>query len=172
MPLISFLCITALPSAFNITLSCFRSGESGRPGLGLSLRGKLLSLSSLNMVLVVGFWSYGLKKLTGWGSLLLLLVCWDFFVCLFWFLVIFFLSHPVLIGKDSDAGRDWGQEEKGTTEDEMGGWHHWLDGREFEWTPGVGNGQGGLVCCDSWGRKESDMTEWLNWIELMRHARS
>ena len=71
-----------------------------------------------------------------------------------------------LIGKDSDAGRDWGQEEKGTTEDEMAGWHHQLDGREFEWTPGVGNGQGGLACCNSWGCKESDMTERLNWIEL------
>ena len=69
-----------------------------------------------------------------------------------------------LIGKDSDAGRDWGQEEKGTTEDEMAGWHHWLDGRESEWTPGVGNG--GLACCDSWGRKESDTTERLNWTEL------
>ena len=67
-----------------------------------------------------------------------------------------------LIGKDSDAGRDWGQEEKGTTEDEMAGWHHWLYGREFEWTPGVGDGQGGLGCCNSWGRKESDMTELLN----------
>ena len=55
------------------------------------------------------------------------------------------------IGKDSDAGRDWGQEEKGTTEDEMAGWHHWLDGRESEWTPGVGDGQGSLACCDSWG---------------------
>ena len=70
-----------------------------------------------------------------------------------------------LIGKDSDAGRDWGQEEKGTTEDEMAGWHHWFDGRESEWTPGVGDGQGGLACCDSWGRKESDTTEWLT--ELM-----
>ena len=68
-----------------------------------------------------------------------------------------------LIGKDSDAGRDWGQEEKGTTEDEMAGWNHWLDGREFEWTPGVGNGQGGLAYCDSWGHKESDTTERLNW---------
>ena len=71
-----------------------------------------------------------------------------------------------LTGKDSDAGRDWGQEEKGTTEDEMVGWHHWLDGCEFEWTLGVGDGQGGLACCDSWGRKESDTTEWLNWTEL------
>ena len=71
-----------------------------------------------------------------------------------------------LIGKDCDAGRDWGQEEKGTTEDEMAGWHHWLDGRESDWTPGVGDGQGGLACCDSWGRKESDTTERLNWTEL------
>ena len=71
-----------------------------------------------------------------------------------------------LTGKDSDAGRDWGQEEKGTTEDEMAGWHHQLDGHEFEWTPGVGDGQGGLVCCDSWGCKESDTTERLNWTEL------
>ena len=71
-----------------------------------------------------------------------------------------------LIGKDSDAGRDWGQEEKVMTEDEMAGWHHWLEWRESEWTPGVGDGQGGLVCCDSWGCKESDMTERLNWTEL------
>ena len=71
-----------------------------------------------------------------------------------------------LIGKDSDAGRDWGQEEKGTTEDEMAVWHHRLDGHEFEWTLGLGDGQGGLVCCDSWGHKESDKTERLNWTEL------
>ena len=71
-----------------------------------------------------------------------------------------------LIGKDSDTGRDWGQEEKVTTEDEMVGWHHRLYGCEFEWTPGVGDGQGGLACCDSWGCKESDMTESLNWTEL------
>ena len=69
-----------------------------------------------------------------------------------------------LIWKDPDAGKDWGQEEKGTTEDEMSGCHHWLDGCEFEWTPGVGDGQGGLACCNSWGRKESDMTEQLNWL--------
>ena len=71
-----------------------------------------------------------------------------------------------LTGKDSDAGRDWVQEEKGTTEDEMAGWHHWLDGHESEWTPGV-DGQGGLVCCDSWGCKESDTTERLNWTESL-----
>ena len=69
-------------------------------------------------------------------------------------------------GKDSDAGKDWGQEEKGTTQDEMAGWHHGLDGRESEWTLGDGDGQGGLACCDSWGHKESEMTEWLNWNEL------
>ena len=71
-----------------------------------------------------------------------------------------------LTGKDSDAGRDWGQEEKRTTEDEMAGWHHWLDGRESEWTPGVGDGQGVLVRCNSWDHKELDTTEWLNWTEL------
>ena len=63
-------------------------------------------------------------------------------------------------------GKDWRQEEKGMAEDEMAGWYHWLDGRESEWTPGIGDGQGGLACCGSWGRKESDMTEWLNWTEL------
>ena len=76
-----------------------------------------------------------------------------------------------LIGKDPDAGRDWGQEEKGTTEDEMAGCHHRLNGHEFEWTPGVGDGQGGLVCCDSWGRKELDTTEWLNWLSNYLTAR-
>ena len=70
-----------------------------------------------------------------------------------------------LIWKGADAGKDWGQEEKGTTEDEMVGWHHWFNGHGFGWTPGVGDGQGGLACCVSWGRKESDTTEWLNWTE-------
>ena len=70
------------------------------------------------------------------------------------------------IGKNPWAGRDWGQEEKGTTEDEMAGWYHRLNGRESEWTPGVSDGQGGLECCDSWGHKESDTTEQLNWIVL------
>ena len=68
-----------------------------------------------------------------------------------------------LIGKDSDAGRDWGQEKKGMTEDEMAGWHHQLDAREFEWTRGVGDRQGGQACCNPWGHKELDTTEWLNW---------
>ena len=75
-------------------------------------------------------------------------------------------ANSWLIGKDADAGRVWGQEEKGTTEDEMAGWHHWLDRRESEWTPGVGDGQGGLACCSSWGCKESDTTEPLNWTEI------
>ena len=70
-----------------------------------------------------------------------------------------------LIGKDPDAGRDWRQEEKGTTEDEMAGWYHRLDAHEFGWTLGVGDRQGGLACCDSQGRKESDTTKWLNWTE-------
>ena len=74
-----------------------------------------------------------------------------------------------LIGKDSDAGRDWGQE-KGMTEDEMAGWHHPLDGRESEWTPGIGDGQGGLACCNWWGHKESDTTEQLNWTELTENV--
>ena len=65
----------------------------------------------------------------------------------------------------TNVRRDWGQEEKGTTENEMAGWHHQLDGHEFEWTLGVGDGQGGLACCDSWGHKESDTTERLNWTE-------
>ena len=74
------------------------------------------------------------------------------------------------IGKDLDAGKDWGQEEKGMREDEMAGWLHWLDGHESEWTPGDSDGQGGLACCDSWGCKELDITEWLNnsnnlWLE-------
>ena len=71
-----------------------------------------------------------------------------------------------LVWKDSDAGKDWGQEEKGMTEDGMAGWHYQLDAHEFVWTPGVGDGQGGLACCDSWGRKEPDTTERLNWTEL------
>ena len=72
-----------------------------------------------------------------------------------------------LIGKDPDAGRDWEQEEKGMTEDEIAGWHHWLDGQEFERTLGVDGGQGGLTCCVSWGCKELETTEWLNWTELI-----
>ena len=73
--------------------------------------------------------------------------------------------------KDSEAGRDWGQEEKGTTEDEMAGWYHGLDGHESEWTPGDGDGQGGLSGCNSWGRKESNTTEWLNWTESLLRPR-
>ena len=69
-----------------------------------------------------------------------------------------------LIWKDPDAGRNWGQEEKGTIENEMVGWHHQLNGHEFGYILGVGDGQGGLVCCIPWGCKESDTTEWLNWL--------
>ena len=70
-----------------------------------------------------------------------------------------------LIGKDPDAGKDWRQEEKGTTEDEMIEWYHWLNGHEFAQALGVGDGQGRLVCCSPWGCKESDMTERLNWTD-------
>ena len=71
-----------------------------------------------------------------------------------------------LIGKDPDAGKDWRWEEKGTTEVEMVGRHHWLDEHEFEQAQGVGEGQGGLACCSPWGLKESDVTERLTWTEL------
>ena len=71
-----------------------------------------------------------------------------------------------LIGKDPDAGKDWRQEEKGMTEDEIIGWHHWLDGREFEQAPRFGDGQGSLACCSPWVHNKSDMTEQLNWTEL------
>ena len=75
-------------------------------------------------------------------------------------------AKHLLTGKDSDAGKDWGQEEKGITEDEISGWHHRLDRREFEWTPGVSVGQGGLVCCNSWGhRVRHDWATELNWTE-------
>ena len=68
--------------------------------------------------------------------------------------------------KSPDAGHDWRQKEKGTTEDEMAGWHHWVDGHEFEQAPGAGDGQEALVCYSPWGCKELDMTESLNWTEL------
>ena len=71
-----------------------------------------------------------------------------------------------LIGKDPDAGKYWGQEEKGTTEEEMVRWHHQLNGHRFGWSPRVGDRQRGLVCCGSWCHKESDMTDRLNWLPL------
>ena len=76
----------------------------------------------------------------------------------------------LLIGKDSDAGKNWRQEEKGMTEDEMVGWHHQLDGHKFEQAPGVGNGQGSLTCCSPQSLKELDATEWLNWISSIRQG--
>ena len=72
-----------------------------------------------------------------------------------------------LIGKDTDAWKDWGQEEKGTAEDEVVGWHLRLNGHEFGWTLWVGDGRGGLEWCSSWGHKELDLTEWMDWTELM-----
>ena len=73
--------------------------------------------------------------------------------------------------KDLDTGKDWRWEEKGTTEDEMVGWHHRLNGHEFEWTPGVGDGQGSLVCCSPWGRKQWGTTERLNQTKLNSKVR-
>ena len=73
-----------------------------------------------------------------------------------------------LIGKDPDAGKDWRHKEKGKTEDEMVGWHHWLNGHEFEQALGVGDRQGSLACCSPWGCKELDMTEQLNWTDGRR----
>ena len=75
------------------------------------------------------------------------------------------------IGKDPNSGKDWRQEEKGTTEDEMVGWHHRFDAHEFEQTPGVRDGQGSLACCNPWGHKESDMTEQLNWTDTKLQSR-
>ena len=75
-----------------------------------------------------------------------------------------------LTGKNPDAGKDWRQEEKGTTENEMVGWHHWLSGHEFELAPEVGDGQGSLVCCSPGCHKELDTTEWLNWTELTENS--
>ena len=72
------------------------------------------------------------------------------------------MQRAALLEKDPDAGKDWRQEEKGMTEDEMIGWHHWLDGHEFEQAPEVGDGQGGLACCSPWGCKKLDMTEQMN----------
>ena len=72
-----------------------------------------------------------------------------------------------LIWEDPDSGKDWRQEEKGMTEDEMVRWPHWLDGHEFEQALGIGDGQGSLACCSSWGRKELDTTEWLNWTDKL-----
>ena len=71
-----------------------------------------------------------------------------------------------LVGKDPNPGKDWRREEKGVTEDEMVGWHHWHNGHEFEQAPGVGDGQGSLACYSPWGRKKLDTTEWLNWTEF------
>ena len=76
-----------------------------------------------------------------------------------------------LIWKDPDAGRDWEQEKKGMTEDEMEGGHHRLNAHGFGWTPGVGDGQGALACCDPWECKESDMTELLNWTEQKKNIK-
>ena len=125
--------------------------------------------------------NWGLGKLNGW---------WNSSSFFFFWLALFYWSiigrtdveaeTPILwppdakswlIWKDPVAGKDWGQEEKGTTEDEMVGWHHWLNGHGFGWTLGVDDGQGGLACCGSWDLKELDTTEWLNWTETNKGKR-
>ena len=78
------------------------------------------------------------------------------------------MNEYQLICKDPEAEKDWRQKEKGMTEDKIARWHHQLNGHGFGWTPGIGDGQGGLACCGSWGHKESDMTAWLNWKLLGR----
>ena len=83
-----------------------------------------------------------------------------------------YFGHLMQRAEDPDAGKDWGQEEKGVTEDKVVGWHQQLNGHGLGWTPGVGDGQGGLACCSSWGRKELDMTEWLNWTETRVRRKS
>ena len=96
-----------------------------------------------------------------WGSTSQISPLWSYFLS----------SYALLFGKDSDAERDWGQEEKGTTEDEMAGWHHWLNGRESEWTPGVGDGQGGLALqFMGLQRVGHDWATELNWTELMLYS--
>ena len=107
-------------------------------------------------------WGREQGTLGGWNELTCLLMA-----CVQGYGSLFHVSSMtgLIIIINLTAESAWGQEEKGTTEDEMAGWNHWLNGHESEWTPGVGDGQGGLACCDSWGRKESDTTERLNWTE-------
>ena len=101
---------------------------------------------------------------------ILLIFCLWSYETIFYTLIIYVLwpldVKSRLIGKDPYTGKGWGQEEKGTTEDKMAGWHHQLNGHGFGWTLGVGDGQGGLACCGSCGCKELGTTEWLNWTEL------
>ena len=135
---------------------CWALSQLFHSPLSPSSRGALI-----NGILSFSFW---LTSLCIIGSRFIHLIRTDSNAFLFYSWVIFH-AKSWLIRKGSDAWRDWGQEEKGTTEDEMAGWHHRLNGHEFEWTPGVGDGQGGLACCSSWGHKESGTTERLNWTE-------
>ena len=120
-------------------------GEDSWESLGL--QGDSTSLSQRKSVLTIQWkdWSWS------WNSNTLATWCEE-------------LTHQ----KKSDVGKDWTREEKGMTEDEMVGRHHWLDEHEFEQAQGGGDGQGSLACCSPWGHKELDMTEWLNWTELIQ----
>ena len=103
--------------------------------------------------------SWTVKKAEHWRIDALELWCWRRLLRVPWTARI---SNQL---EDTDAGKDWRQGDTGMIEDEVVGWHHQLNGHGFRWTPGVGDGQEGMACCSPWGRKESDMTEWLNWTE-------
>ena len=141
-------------------------------------------VSQCSLVVLIGLWLLQrMFVMLFWDILWWLWLAYVVLIRVLWLLVLGETETPVLwpphvkswlIGKDPDAGRDWGQEEKGTTEDEMAGWHHRLDGREFEWTPGVGDEQGGLACCNSWDRRvghdwatELKWTEMYAWVSLL-----
>ena len=115
---------------------------------------------------VASLGNFNLKKLCCCFSCQLLWSVLAFVFCIYYWAEAPILWPPDakswLTRKDPDARKDWRQEEKGMTVDEMVGWHHWLEGHEFEQAPGVGDGQGSLVCCSPWGHKESDTTKWLN----------
>ena len=122
--------------------------------------GNLISGSSFFSKSSFNIWKFMVHAL--WS------LAWRILEMYFIDLMLMFWSSDVknwLIGEDYDAGKDWRQEEKGATEDEMVGCYHWLDGHEFEQAPGVGDGQVSLACCSSWGCKESDMPELLNWTD-------
>ena len=180
---------TKLNWIINIFLSFRELEQSGRHGIIMSW---LIVKAMVFPVVMYGCENWIVKKAEHWGIDAFELWCWRRLLRVPWTarrsnhsilkeispgcslerlmlkLKLQYFGHLMWrvdsLGK-TDAGRDWGQEEKGTTEDEMAGWHHRLDGCEFEWTPGVGVGQGGLACCDSRSHKESDTIEWLNWTE-------
>ena len=166
-------CVLELSPHLSFLKHLYMFFKAFKPFLNVSWPAKVRLVKAMVFPLVVyGCESWTVKKAECWRTDAFELWCWRRFLRVPW---TWTAETPVLwpphekswlIGKDSDVGRDWGQEEKGMTEDEMAGWHHRLDEHEFGWTSGDGDGQGGLACCNSWGCKESDTTERLNWIEL------